>query len=608
MSNLSFVIVKPGRKETAASKHETRVGIHSHAQRITQQRKRERNLREQEKKLKATPTTATKKSNPNDHGNVQKVDGKFDVNALAKMVRPRKYDHGIPTPTPTPSPEPELAFDRPFTNYSSWTEDQRYGVDMFRHVTILDINEIATNMTFWKSIVPAYSEIYPCVRDIVAAIACANQAIQNRDDKLFLTALDLHLRAIVALRQDLTTLPLSAQVASCLLFDAFNVLRCDFVQAGTQISAAKRLTQTVSVDLYLEDEKLADVCDALDRMSRASTWSLWNPSNFLRYEGLRHAEPNLYIELIPFDSSDGRLKGLVSCMERLSRHFSGRIRRNLSDSACVDPSTRLARDVLEEFRIWKKRFNKYRIEHSQPHNSEERATIQQAEMAWNFTFVTFTAGVLNHGELAYDDAKYMPYYDRINELAEQRFSESASYSSHAPIKAFLQIIVPTLWLTVLMCRDPQVRARSIKILKSQHYQEGEFHSITAGLVAEKVVEIETRWQNLEGAWQIPLADRIRIEGIKYLPSTEQVMIKYVRIDKARNNPPPSEVLMPFRLSGNVSKLNAAINALSQSCTLYRKVQPSAAPLGFIKPMYYLGEFVDVFTALPSESFPATGHG
>ncbi|KAJ9652009.1 hypothetical protein H2198_008751 [Neophaeococcomyces mojaviensis] len=591
MSNLSFVIVQPGKKHTPASKHEARVGIHSHAQRVTQQRKRERKWQEQEKKVKAAGTTAISKPTVND-GIIRRLDGSHDINALIQAVGSRKYQYGIPTP----SPEPD--FDRPFTSYSSWTEDQRYGLSMFQHVTILDINDIATNMTFWKSVAPAYGEIYPCVRDIISAIACANQAIQNRDDKLILTAFDLHLRAIAGLRQDLMSLPLSAQVACCLLFDAFNVLRCDFVQAGTQIATAKRLTQTVSVDAYLEDEKLAEVCEALDRISQSSAWSLWNPSNFLRFEGLRHAEPNLYIELQPIDCSEGRLKGLVSSMERLSRHFSGRIRRNLSDAACLDPSSRLARDVLSEFQIWKAKFDAYIATQSQLHSPDERATVQQAEIAWNFTYITFTAGVLDYGELVYDDSKYFQHYNRINELAEQRFSESASYSKNVPIKAFLQIIVPTLWLTILMCRDPQIRARSIRILKSQHYQEGEFNSITTGRIAEMVVDIETRGRKLEAGRQVPSQDRIRIEGIKYLLDSEQVVIKYTMAENAQSGLPFSEVHMPFKLEGDIRKLNAAINALSQSCTLYRKVQSSAAPMGFIKPMYYLGEFVNVITALP----------
>lgn len=607
MAPISFVIVKPGKRATAAAKHEQRVGIHSHAQKVTQQRKRDQRQKEVEK-VKTLISTGTKDGTI---GNkiVKRLNESHDVETLIKSVKLGRIrmSYGLPTP----SPEPD--FDRPLSKYSAWTEDHKYGVSMFLHLTILDINEVATNMKFWEQVVPAYSEIWTCVRDIVSAIACANQAIQTRDNELILTALRLHLQAIAALRRDLVSLPLSVQVACCLLFDAFNVLRCDFVQAGTQIATARQLTAAVQYEPHPEDEKLAIVCDALDRMSHSSAWSLWNPSYFLRYEGLRHAEPNLYIELQPIDNNQGTLLGLVQSMERLSRHFAGRIRRNLSESASISRTSQISRDVLTEFKTWRKHFDNYLCQtQSQFLRPEEQATIQQAELAWNFTCITFTGGVLSSSPCIYDEPIYTPYYSRINNLAEQRFTEASAYSPprNTSIKAFLQIIVPSLWLIILMCRDPQVRSRSIQILKSQHYQEGEFNSFVTGEIAEMIVALETRGNtNITSAHQIPLQDRVRIEGIKYLTETQEIVLRYSPLVEPRphippqpqppsyRTPSPSTMILEKRirypLKGDSLELSNAILALSQSCTLYRKVRPSAAPAGWIKPMYYRGQAVEV---------------
>lgn len=576
MAPISFVMVKPGARATAAAKHEERVGIHSHAQRVTQQRKRDRRVREtgRAKELGLAVRPFTSRGRPG-----------LDQGVSRGLICARHFLYGLPTP----SPEPD--FDRPLSNYSSWSERHKYGVSMFLRMTILDINEVATNMTFWKHIVPSYAEVWTCVRDIVSAIACANQAIQTRDSDLILTALQLHLHAITTLRRDLVSLPLSAQVACCLLFDAFNVLRCDFVQAGTQIATARQLTSTVQLDAYLKDEKLATVCDALDRMSQSSAWSLWNPSFFLRYESLQHAEPSLHIELQPIDQREEPLKGLVQSMERLSRHFSGRIRRNLSEAAHVDPVSPLAQDVLAEFQIWRERFDAHLRQHPPP---TERATIQQAELAWNFTYVTFTSGILSSNPCICDDPMYTPYYDRINALAEQRFQEAATHGRDAGIKAFLHIVVPSLWLTILMCRDPRVRARSIRILKSQHYQEGEFNSIVTAQVAEVVVNLESHGRPVDAAWQIPLHDRIRVEGIKHDVGARQVLLSYSPLVEEQGSSPISLLRIPWKPEGDVAKFGTAILALSQSCTLYRKVRPSAAPAGCIKPMYYKDESVRVY--------------
>lgn len=584
MSSLSFVLVQPGKRATAASKHEQRVGIHSHAQKVTQQRKRDKRLRDLEKKGRVAPAIK--------HELAERLTNDRRVGALIDTVKHNsKYPYGLPTP----SPEPDIQIDRSLTDYSSWTNDHKYGVSMFVHVTVLDINENATNMAFWTQDVPALSQVWTCVRDIVSAIAAANQAIQDRDNKLILTAFELHLKALAGLRRNVKELPLSAQVACCLLFDAFNLLRCDFVQAGGPVAMAKKLTSNLQLDAYLEDEKLPTVCDALTRMDQTAAWSLWNPSNFLQYEGLRHAEPVLHLDLLPIDTTTGILPGLYESMNRLSRQFSGRMRRNLSDSAFVDQNSRLAQDVIQEFGTWKRQFDQYALQHVP---GTERATIQQAELAWNFSYITFTTGVLGCGELIYDNPRYIAHYNRINDLAEERFEQMADFSRRANIKAFLQIIVPSLWLMILMCRIPRIRARSVAILKSRHYQEGEFNSMVAGRMAEAVIELENFGLPVGSASDIPLHNRICVEGIKYVADTEEVVLKYSLASQRYVGAPLYEKHIPWKLEGNLIKFNNAIGALSQACTLYRKARPSAACAGCIKPMYYKDELVPVRFGLP----------
>ena len=590
MSFLSFVLVQPGKHATAASKHEQRVGIHSHAQKVTQQRKRDRRLQEVDKKTRASLAAAGRTIVK--HELAESLTHGHGVGSLIETISyNRKYPNGVPTP----SPEPDVQIARSLTNYSSWNDDHKYGVSMFIHVTVLDLNENATNMAFWTRDVPALGEVWICVRDIVSAIAAANQAIQDRDNKLILTAFELHLKALAGLRRDVALLPLSAQVGCCLLFDAFNLLRCDFVQAGGQIAIAKKLTSNLQLDAYLGDEKLPTVCEALTRMEKTSAWSLWNPSNFLQYEGLRHGEPTLYLDLIPIDTSTSVLQGLVDSMGRLSRHFSGRIRRNLSDVAFVDPQSRLAQDVIQEFETWKRHFDWYVVQHGQ---GEERATLQQAELAWNFTYITLTAGVLGCGDLIYDDPKYNPHYHRVNDLAEQRFEQSANYGRHVNIKAFLQIMVPSLWLTILICRDPQIRARSVAILKSRYYQEGEFNSIITGRMAETVIELENDKLLVRQASDVPWHNRVCVEGIKYQADKSEVVLRYSLAGRRDVGAPEYEKRIPWKLEGDLIEFNNAIGALSQTCTLYRKVRPSATSTGCIKPMYYKDEIVPVRLGTP----------
>lgn len=583
MSSLSFVTVKPQKRATAAAKHKQRVAIHSHAQKVTQQRKREKRLKASNDDSKIVAASAS--NTPTLTQTVlEQIAGGHDASSLAQIVRyTSKGSHGLPTP----SPEPD--FDRPLTHYSDWTDDHKYGMCMFQHITILDINGINTNLSFWKDVVPAYGEAWDCVRDIVAAIACANEAIQNRNDKLYLVALKLHIRAVIGLRRDLMILSVSAQVACCLLFEAFSVLQCNFALAGKQIEIANMLTKKMSINAYLEDEKLPVVCDALTKMAQVPTWSLWNPSHFLKGEGLRYAEPHIVLELDSISNYNGTLTSLVESMQRLVRQFVGRLRRNLSQLAYIDPTCQMAYDILGEFQRWKMTFKMY-VRANPP--LEERVAIQQAELMWNFTYIMFTSGVIATGEMVYDKPEYTQNYVRICELAEQRFGETSDCSKHSTIKAFLQIIVPSLWLLILVCRHPDLRHRAIEILKSRHYLESDFDSFITGKIAEAVVQIETGGHNALRADEIGLTRRIHVEGIKYDDISGKVVLSHSFVTASGPSAEIYEKQLPWQVEDKV-KFNAAINALSQMCTLYRKVRPQFAPTGCIKPMYYKDELVPV---------------
>lgn len=583
MSSLSFVLVKPQKRATAAAKHKERVAIHSHAQKVTQQRKREKRLQASRRSSKTLEISTT--STPNLTKVVlEHLVESHDVTSWTGLVNSRtKPALGLLTPSPEPS------FDRPFTNYSAWTDDHKYGVSMFQHVTILDINSINTNLVFWKEVVPAYAEVWECVRHILSAIACANEAIQNRNDELYLTALQLHIKAVIGLRRDLSRLSVSAQVASCLLFEAFSVLQCNFALAGKQIEIAHMLTKKISIGAYLEDEKLPIVCDALAKMAQVPTWSLWDPTHFLKGEGLRYAEPHIMLELDSIGNYNGNLMSLIESMQKLTRHFTGRLRRNLSQLAYIDPTCRMATDVLIEFKGWKMTFDAYARSCPPP---EEYAAMQQAELMWSFTYIMFTSGVIATGELVYDDPKYIENYHRICELAEQRFNETCDYSKHSTIKAFLQILVPSLWLVILVCRHSDIRFRAIRILKSRHYLESDFDSFVTGKIAEAVVQIEAKGYTALEADEIVLDQRIHVEGIKYDEPLEAVILSYSFATPSGPSSEVKEMHLPWRAENKV-KFNAAINALSQVCTLYRKVRPQFAPSGCLKPIYYQGQVVPV---------------
>lgn len=581
MSSLAFVLVRPGQRSTPLAKHEERVGIYSHAQKVTQRRKRERRILEQKSKSghhALDPHQLSKVKVTKYH--------RHDQQAVKDLQTVNKYQCDLPTPPP------EADFDRPLSTYSTWTDDQRYGISMFTRLTVCDINAVNTNMQFWKVVAPVYSEIWECMRDIVSANAYANEAIQRRDDQLFLRAEHLHLRAISLLRRDLMKLPLSAQVASCLLFEAYSVLRCEFGVVGKQIDTAKMLTKNISMTTYRSDEFLPTVCETLSKMSLVPAWSLWNPSHFLKFEGLRLFESQLHLEIDSIGIQQGVVKSLIEAIQRFSRQFSGRIRRNLSEKACVDPGSRFARDVDNQFLLWKLKYDSYIAQHG---FTTDKEILQQAEVGWNFTCITFSTGVLSYGEMVFDDPKYYDRFARINKLCADIFCEPQNSSKLNNVRAFLHVVVPTLWLVVLMCRHPEVRAQAIATLRSHEFEESDFNSIITARLAERVVEIESRDQIINSASDLSEDRRIRVESLTYDEKAEEVVILYSSVDHP-DNMPFYVHRMPWTVQGDLIKFNNAISALSQTCTLYRKVKPMHALAGYIKPMIYRGEHVPVLLA------------
>lgn len=586
MSSLAFIPVDPGQQYTRAAKHEERGEIHSHAQRVTQHRKREHEI--------LAPKVRCK----------QRVFAQ-DSSQLASAKTVKKGGHVVHKPIRSqnlgrrqfglaiPSPEPD--FDRPLTNYSAWTDDQKYGISIFSRSTVGDLNTSNTDSEFWTVIVPAYGETWECVRDIVSANACAYEAVQRRDDTLSLRAEHLHLRALSGLRRDLMKLPLPAQLTCCLLLEAYSIVQCDLSVIGKHVDSANLLARNIAIETYRRDDFLRIVYDTVRKMSAVPMWSWWSEAHYLRFKGLRVSEPDwyLHLEVEPINTQQGICKGLlVEAVERLGRHLTRRIRRNLSERAYIDPSSQFAFDVVNAFGAWKIEYDLYSAEGE---TTEDKKMLLQAELVWNITYVIFCTRVLGCGEMVCDKPPYRNRFVRINQICAELIDSPHGFSKYSGLKVYLCVLVPTLWMVILMCRHPDVRAQAIAILYRHEFQENDFNSIVTARLAERIVELETCGRKMKTSDDLPEAARIRVEKIGYDEKAEEAIISYSTFKHSEDAPFFTD-RMPWVMQGSSTRLKSAVNELSQLCIRCHKVKPVHAPLGYVQPMIYQGKYVPVLVS------------
>jgi hypothetical protein len=95
-------------------------------------------------------------------------------------------------------------------------------------------------------------------------------------------------------------------------------------------------------------------------------------------------------------------------------------------------------------------------------------------------------------------------------------------------------VVPILYSVIAHCRDPVIRRQALRLLKSQHVQEGIWSSDLTSRVAERLVELEEAGQPIQQPSDIPASQRITIVAVHMEAGRKRARVIYTGQGRERS--------------------------------------------------------------------------
>jgi hypothetical protein len=111
----------------------------------------------------------------------------------------------------------------------------------------------------------------------------------------------------------------------------------------------------------------------------------------------------------------------------------------------------------------------------------------QSQLACTTLRLTRTATAEEDDQTLWDE--FIPMYDKIISMAAEVIQSDLGESPKPSFSIDLGVVGP-IFEVIARCRDPVIRRRGVKLLKSVYRQEGVWNSFLVGKVAERLVEIE----------------------------------------------------------------------------------------------------------------------
>jgi hypothetical protein len=144
-------------------------------------------------------------------------------------------------------------------------------------------------------------------------------------------------------------------------------------------------------------------------------------------------------------------------------------------------------------------------------------------------------------------------YEAILDHAADVIALSNKHSAKGTIRPNFSLgrgIVLPLYFIATKCRHPALRKRALGLLKSTHRQEGLLNSMTTGLVAQRVVQIEEeKLGKITSAEDIPAWARVTGVVVEFDPQKRRASITYVKHSKAGRKTEAAQEWLEWENSG-----------------------------------------------------------
>lgn len=463
---------------------------------------------------------------------------------------------------------------------------------------------------FFNIVVPCLSEFDFGIRNLVLAISSTYRNIlapKEIDRRVaYIQALKRYNKAIKSLSKRPALASPEVLQTSCVLLVCWHMLRLDPKAAETCTRAAAKLC-------YMDGRmtlsyRIISARNATDPQEnenyRRSTFAsiiagtvakrlLDFPVDFealVRGDVQRLVQLNLSSAWLRYQIRDTH--DLLSSLECLSPIYQ-QLRANITFQAHIEPNSSLVQDLLA-------RIDRIAAElYTAPTYDERIATAIEVLWSWNtLYFIGVQCQLVSSSEMSWDN--YTTEFAAITSWAERHLLQRRLQTDSSFLFLPVGIIVKPLWFTAVHCRDPTIRRQAITSLLNHHRNEMGMDSWLAGHVAKELMDLEEGKIDVHNASDINERDRVLLRGFKYMD--EQLYLLFVYATEVgmpddialRHHPfsiprDPHGVVQLRDPNTEAEYLHALVLSITQA-------MPKTGPKGYLVPIYYDGELVEVVFA------------
>lgn len=352
------------------------------------------------------------------------------------------------------------------------------------------------NKSFWSIELPQLSFSEPAIRHALLAVSSCHAHFETQpgDPKQCgdIVCRDFTIKhyslAIATLRQllDLESTKLHVPLVCCLLFICLECLYGNtslilaHLQNGLNILDSPSLHETNSHALESITRKLKPIFNAFKAQSTVFGMSAFIPT-----------QTPLLMDFIDVPGAKAKLDVLINACMSFVKHQRiayGDPQRPVGDSKRLQQ-----KNLLDKLLAWETRMHSLNRDESSSVDSND-ASVMMLEIRQQATFV-YVAVCLDPQQTFCDS--YLPRFEAIISLIERFMADTNNNKTSAAKSSALcstfsleSSLLPALWLTVLRCRDPGVRRRTISLLEKHPGREGLWDAKLYAKAARRVVEIE----------------------------------------------------------------------------------------------------------------------
>lgn len=477
------------------------------------------------------------------------------------------------------------------------TSDERRAIDFYQTMTV---NKMLTQMEdsqFWRADVVSLAKSCPVIRHLIVAIGATHEVLLAEDaSRLNVLALTQCNKAVEELRLASHTDP-SVLLASCVLIAAYNILRCDLMNADRSVEAGLQIMSQHSAQPDSTNASPrwygGDLSRLLAPLSFRGGYKIWASDLAFHFEKMSLADKTLVIETDCVHGPFADFEQAAKSFKTLATETVAKIMRNLAVGAYVDPSCPLARAITRQLELFDTYWNMY-YNTIDAEDVLEELEMQSLRVAYYDLYLLYNTRAICPNELAANrSVELYSYRQKILELGEEIIIARHAGFTVTYMERFVN---RSLWAVGLYSFADGVRRRVAQLLCGQKHLPGGLNEWLRGTIItifadlDLLIKLTHPDKNLVERRATPAGYYCRAEDqsivLVYMQQHDNGGVE--RKEYAHRWEPEINALF------SAAEISRGLQVIMASYRMFGKpVLPNSAR-GYVRPMHFQGELVPVY--------------